>query len=125
LLERLPGLGEHGCSLGRPGGFAQRMHEGTWIGHVTEHVALEIQKLAGTPVSRGKTRSVKGRPGVYNIMYAYHDELVGLGAGRIALELVSSLLPGECEEVAGLDLLAKASERAEHDEPVPGLAALT
>src|SRR3954447_3579497 len=55
LLEALPGLHRHGCSLHRPGGFVERMREGTWLGHVVEHVALELQTAAGSPVSRGKT----------------------------------------------------------------------
>ncbi|MFN8482736.1 MAG: cyanophycin synthetase [Anaerolineae bacterium] len=58
LLALLPSLEEHGCSYGRPGGFIERMREGTWPGHVVEHVALELQSLAGTPVTYGKTRTV-------------------------------------------------------------------
>ena len=58
LLALMPSLEEHGCSYGRPGGFIQRMREGTWPGHVIEHVALELQNLAGTPVTYGKTRTV-------------------------------------------------------------------
>ena len=54
LTELLPGLYEHTCSIGKPGGFLQRMREGTWMGHVVEHVALELQNLAGAEVSRGK-----------------------------------------------------------------------
>ena len=102
LLELLPGLERHGCSLKRRGGFVTRMREGTWIGHVTEHVALELQTMAGTRVTRGKTRSVKGRPGVYNVMFAYQEEEVGLLAGRVALELVNSLLPDELQGIDGL-----------------------
>jgi cyanophycin synthetase len=49
----------------------QRLRDGTWLGHVAEHVALELQTMAGTRVTRGKTRSVKGKPGVYNVMFAY------------------------------------------------------
>ena len=103
LLRLLPGLDRHHCSRGRRGGFVERLHEGTWIGHVVEHVALELQTLAGDRVTRGKTRSVKGTPGVYNVMYAYRDERVGLLAGRIAVELVDSLLPEELRGVQGLD----------------------
>ena len=49
LLAALPGLGEHGCSYGEPGGFIRRMteDEGTWLGHVLEHVAIELQNIAG------------------------------------------------------------------------------
>ncbi len=78
LLALLPGLHAHHCSLGRPGGFVERLQDGTWLGHVAEHIALELQSLVGSPVSRGKTRSVPGRAGVYNILYAYQEERVGL-----------------------------------------------
>src|SRR5688500_11261359 len=59
LLELMPTLQEHTCSYAEPGGFVRRMteDEGTWLGHVLEHVAIELQCLAGTPVSYGKTRS--------------------------------------------------------------------
>src|SRR3712207_245940 len=97
LIEMLPGLERHGCSYRRRGGFIDRMREGTWIGHVTEHVALELQSMAGQRSTRGKTRSVKNKPGVYNVMFAYKEEQVGLMAGRIALELVNSLLPEDLQ----------------------------
>ncbi len=103
LLDLLPGLHEHGCSLHRPGGFVQRLHDGTWLGHVAEHVAIELQQLVGHRGTRGKTRGVRGQPGVYNVMYSYEDELVGLLAGRIALELIDQLLPAELRGVLGLD----------------------
>ena len=105
LMALLPGLVEHGCSYKAPGGFERRMREGTWLGHVAEHVALELQTLAGTPVTRGKTRSVKGRPGVYNILYAYRDEALGRAAGAAALRLVESLLPEELRGFEGLQRL--------------------
>src|SRR5919199_3113900 len=103
LLDLLPGVGRHRCSLKVRGGFEKRLIEGTWIGHVAEHVALELQTLAGSRAVRGKTRSVKGRPGVYNVMFAYNEEKVGLAAGRMALELVDSLLPEDLRGVSGLD----------------------
>ncbi|TFI59713.1 cyanophycin synthetase [Sphingomonas parva] len=103
LLEALPGVGRHACSLKVRGGFEKRLREGTWLGHVAEHIALELQTLAGSRAVRGKTRSVKNRPGVYNVMFAYNEERVGLAAGRIALELVNSLLPPELEGISGLD----------------------
>src|SRR4051812_44867523 len=103
LLEMLPGVGRHGCSLKVRGGFERRLREGTWLGHVAEHVALELQTLAGSRATRGKTRSVKNRPGVYNVMFAYNEERVGLMAGRIALEFVDSLLPNDLQGIGGLD----------------------
>jgi cyanophycin synthetase len=116
LLALLPGLHQHGCCYNEPGGFVQRLEEGTWHGHVAEHVAIELQSLAGTPVTRGKTRSVTGEPGVYNVMYAYREQEVGLLAGRLALRLVDSLLPPELQGVRGLD-------RVYRDEDEPALQA--
>ncbi len=107
LLAALPGLDAHGCSYQSHGGLILRMREGTWLGHVIEHVALELQKLVGTPVTRGKTRSVKGRPGVYNILYAYDGAGLGRAAGRAAVELVHSLLPRELQGVDGLERIAE------------------
>lgn len=70
LLAALPGLAEHGCSYGEPGGFIRRMteDEGTWLGHVLEHVAIELQNIAGIRVTFGKTRGT-GKPGVYHVVY--------------------------------------------------------
>lgn len=107
LVALLPGLHTHGCSLGAPGGLEERMRKGTWLGHVAGHVALELQTLEGHPVTRGKTRSVSGRPGVYNVMFGYEEEEVGLLAGRQALELVQSLLPEGLPGIEGLDRLAE------------------
>ena len=106
LLAALPGLEAHGCSYKAHGGLVLRMREGTWLGHVIEHVALELQKMAGVEVGRGKTRSVKGRPGVYNILYVYEGEGLGRAAGRAAIELVHSLLPRDLQGVEGLDRIA-------------------
>jgi cyanophycin synthetase len=90
LTELLPGLYEHNCSVGKPGGFLQRMREGTWMGHVLEHVALELQNLAGAEVTRGKTRGA-GERGVYNVVYAYAQEDVGIAAGKLAVRLLNHL----------------------------------
>jgi len=89
LLQMLPGLREHSCSRGRKGGFVERLHEGTWLGHVAEHCALALQQVVGHDIRRGKTRQVKGREGVYNVIYGYVDEQVGLAAGRLAVRLVN------------------------------------
>ncbi|MGD9510238.1 MAG: cyanophycin synthetase, partial [Geminicoccaceae bacterium] len=82
LLETLPGLRQHGCSYNEPGGFVRRLDEdeGTWLGHVLEHVAIELQNVAGTPVSFGKTRGT-GNPGEYFVVYEYEQSEVGLEAG--------------------------------------------
>ncbi len=93
LTEMMPSLYDHRCSVGRPGGFLQRMREGTWMGHVLEHVALEIQNLAGADVGRGKTRSTSEK-GVYNVIFQYDQEDVGLAAGEMALRLLNNLIYG-------------------------------
>ncbi len=96
LLEALPGLHEHGCSYREPGGFVRRLREddGTWLGHVLEHVALEIQNAAGNRATFGKTRSTD-TPGVYTVVYQYVQRDVGKAAGNLALDLLHSLLPEE------------------------------
>ena len=87
LVRLLPGLEEHHCSVGERGGFLTRMREGTWLGHVAEHVAIEIQNAIGIPVSFGRTRETK-TPGVYNMVYEMEEERVGIKAGKLALDVV-------------------------------------
>ncbi len=96
LLEALPGLHEHGCSYGAPGGFVRRLREdeGTWMGHILEHVAIELQNVAGEPVTFGKTRGA-GAEGRYHVVYQYEQEDVGLEAGRLGIALLHSLLRPE------------------------------
>jgi cyanophycin synthetase len=91
LLQLLPGLADHTCSLGRPGGFVERLTDGTWLGHVAEHVALEIQRQTGAHIPRGKTRSA-GRPGRYNVIFGYGEEQVGVAAGKLAVALVNNMV---------------------------------
>jgi cyanophycin synthetase len=98
LVAALPGLAEHGCSYREPGGFIRRMREGegTWLGHVLEHVAIELQNVAGEDVTFGKTRSMSDdRPGVYSVVYEYAQKEEGIAAGELALKLLDSLLPAE------------------------------
>ncbi|HEY8375839.1 MAG TPA: acetate--CoA ligase family protein, partial [Nannocystis sp.] len=98
LLAAIPSLHEHTCSYGDPGGFVRRLREehGTWLGHVLEHVAIEIQVLTGAKVSFGKTRSMS-TPGHYFVVYEYEEERVGEAAGDLALDLLHSLLPPHFE----------------------------
>src|SRR6476619_7635157 len=109
LLGVLPGLHDHQCSRGRDGGFVERLVEGTWAGHVVEHVALELERTAGHEITRGKTRST-GEDGVYNVIFGYLDETVGTLAGQLAVRLVNHLVPGI--ELAEDDF----DFAAEHDE---------
>jgi cyanophycin synthetase len=94
LLEMLPAVGQHTCGTGRVGGFEGRLREGTWAGHVAEHVALQLQREAGTEVGRGKTRGT-GEPGRYHVVYSYAEESVGLAAGRLAVRLVNHLVEAD------------------------------
>ncbi|MCP4298962.1 MAG: cyanophycin synthetase [Gammaproteobacteria bacterium] len=97
LLAHLPGLHDHGCSYREPGGFIRRLREeeGTWLGHVMEHVALELQNVAGSDVTFGRTRSIDERPGFYNMVFQYKDAAVGRRASKLALDVLHSLLPDE------------------------------
>src|ERR1700726_43365 len=94
LAAALPGLVEHGCSYREPGGFFRRMREedGTWLGHVLEHVAIELQNIAGEEVTFGKTRSAIA-PGVYTVVYEYAQRDEGIAAGELGLRLLCWLLP--------------------------------
>jgi cyanophycin synthetase len=94
LKSLLPSLIEHRCSEGVRGGFFTRLDEGTWLGHVMEHVALEIQELAGIDVGFGRARSA-GPPGVYNVIYECEERETGILAGETAIELIEALIAGE------------------------------
>ncbi|SHI64424.1 cyanophycin synthetase [Desulfofundulus thermosubterraneus] len=112
LLSLLPGLGEHHCSRRRPGGFVERLKEGTYLGHVVEHVALELCKLAGQEVIYGKTRRGDGET-VYEVIFEYVSAPGGLAAARAAVELVQALLEGRTVEVA--ELVERVRQAAEEE----------
>lgn len=97
LIAALPSLQEHGCSYVEPGGFIRRLREGegTWFGHVWEHVAIEVQNIAGADVTFGKTRGAYDEPGVYNMIFEFEEERVGLEAAELALKFLTSLLPDD------------------------------
>jgi len=94
LLAAVPSLRAHTCSYDTEGGFVRRLVEdgGTWLGHVLEHVAIELQQLTGANVVFGKTRS-EGTPGLYHVVFEYEEERVGEAASNLALELIHNLLP--------------------------------
>lgn len=104
LIEALPGLAEHGCSYREPGGFIRRLREdeGTWLGHVLEHCAIEVQNVAGSDVTFGRTRGT-GEPGQYNMVYEYRQRDVGLDAGKLAMRLLMHLLPQSLKEQVDYD----------------------
>lgn len=91
LKQMLPSLYEHACSRNKPGGFFERVAEGTWMGHVIEHIALELQSLAGIDVGFGRTRGT-GKPGVYHVVYEYDEAKAGLYAGEAAIKLVEAII---------------------------------
>jgi cyanophycin synthetase len=90
LVKLLPSLQGHGCSIGGPGGFIQRLHRGTWIGHIAEHIALELQCIAGMEVGFGKTYDTVEK-GIYKVVYRYRVESAGIRAGQAAVELVEAV----------------------------------
>ena len=90
----MPSLYEHRCSEKKPGGFFERVRLGTWLGHVIEHVALELQSLAGMPCGFGRTRT-NGQKGIYHVVFSYQVENAGLYAAKAAVKIVEALKAGE------------------------------
>ncbi len=89
-----PGMITHRCSKGCEGGFFMRVDEGTWMGHIIEHIALEIQTLADMDTGFGRTRGY-GEKGVYNVVFSYIEESVGRYAARAAVRICEALIEGE------------------------------
>ncbi len=94
LEKLLPSLYEHRCSVGKPGGFFERVDEGTWMGHVIEHIALEIQTLAGMDTGFGRTRTY-GEEGVYFVVFDYMEEKVGIFAAKASVKIAEALAEGK------------------------------
>ncbi len=94
LEDMFPTMYSHRCSVGEPGGFFQRVEEGTWMGHIIEHIALEIQTLAGMDTGFGRTRGY-GEEGVYNVVFSYIEEDAGRYAARAAVRICEALIAGE------------------------------
>ncbi|MET0466791.1 MAG: cyanophycin synthetase [Chitinophagaceae bacterium] len=100
-LEKLiPTLYEHRCSEGVAGGFFSRVDEGTWMGHVIEHIALEIQTLAGMDCGFGRTRSTGEREGVYSVVFDYIEEDAGVYAARSAVRIAEALINDQPYDIA-------------------------
>ncbi|MFZ9031141.1 MAG: cyanophycin synthetase [Robiginitalea sp.] len=97
FLDRLramfPSMYSHRCSEGCPGGFFIRVEEGTWMGHVIEHIALEIQTMAGMDTGFGRTRGY-GEKGVYSVVFSYIEENAGRYAARAAVDICQALIDG-------------------------------
>lgn len=91
LENIMPSLYSHRCSEGKPGGLFQRIEMGTWMGHVIEHIALELQTLAGMDTGFGRTRETK-TPGVYNVVFSYIEENAGVMAAKEAVKLAECVI---------------------------------
>jgi cyanophycin synthetase len=98
LEKVLPTLYEHRCSELRPGGFFERVDEGTWMGHVIEHVALELQTLAGMDMGFGRTRGT-GKEGEYYVVFDYMEEEAGIYAAKAAFKLCEALIEGNLYDI--------------------------
>lgn len=99
LSALLPGLAEHRCGVGEPGGFLLRLREGTWAGHILEHVVLELQNLAGMRTGFGKTRQTSVR-GVYKMAFRTRQEEVGRAALNAGCELLLAAINDEPYDLA-------------------------
>ncbi len=100
-LEALfPTMIEHRCSEGIRGGFFSRIERGTWMGHVIEHIALEIQTLAGMETGFGRTRETK-TPGIYNVVFSYTEENVGIFAAESSVHIAEALINGTEYDLEG------------------------
>ena len=91
LTARLPGLAAHRCGVGEPGGFLERLKEGTWVGHILEHVVLEIQNMSGMKTGFGQTRSTHVN-GVYKMAFRTRQEQVGRAALTVARDLLMAMI---------------------------------
>ncbi|WP_142784920.1 cyanophycin synthetase [Changchengzhania lutea] len=91
LKAMFPSMYAHRCSEGCEGGFFMRVDEGTWMGHVIEHIALEIQSLAGMDTGFGRTRGY-GEEGVYNVVFSYIEESVGRYAAEVSVKICEALI---------------------------------
>ena len=99
LKAMFPTMYSHRCSEGCEGGFFMRVDDGTWMGHIIEHIALEIQTLAGMDTGFGRTRGY-GEVGVYNVVFSYMEESVGRYAAQASVKICEALIKGEAYDIA-------------------------
>ena len=99
LEKMFPSMHSHRCSVGKAGGFFQRVKEGTWMGHVIEHIALEIQTLAGMDCGFGRTRGY-GEEGVYFVVFNHMVGRVGRYAAKASFRIAEALISGEEYDLA-------------------------
>jgi len=99
LVTLIPTLKEHGCSIGKPGGFIQRLKNGTWAGHIIEHIAIELQCLAEMKVGYGKTLDTSEK-GIYIVAFRYLVESAGLKAAKEAVSLFEAVAEGKSFDIS-------------------------
>jgi len=122
----LPSLYDHECSEGHKGGFLFRVEDGTWLGHVIEHVALELQRLAGMKVNFGKTRSTSIK-GVYHVVIAYTEERAGIYAAKAAVRLIEDLISEPDDRIVinrMEDDIFELQQIAEREHPGPSTGSI-
>ena len=112
-LEKLiPSMHKHRCSKDYAGGFFERVKEGTWMGHVIEHIALEIQSMAGMECGFGRTRGT-GKEGIYNVVFSYMEENVGLFAAKASVKIAEALIDNtEYDLEADIKLMRQMREKS-------------
>ncbi len=107
IEKMFPSMYSHRCSPGVPGGFFTRVKDGTWMGHVIEHIALEIQTLAGMECGFGRTRETSTK-GVYHVVFSYYEKKAGIFAAKASVAIAEALISG-----ADYDLEADIQELRE------------
>ncbi len=117
----LPSMYAHRCSEGEAGGFFKRIEMGTWMGHVIEHIALEIQHLAGMSVGFGRTRETK-TPGTYNVVFDYVEEKVGVFAAEESVKIAQALIDNTDYNIA--DCVQKLKEIREQERLGPSTGSI-
>lgn len=131
MENMMPSLYEHKCSPGRIGGFFERLDRGTWAGHVVEHVALELQCLAGQEVAFGKTFNTD-ETGIYNLVYRYVDENTGLRVGKMAVDIVEKMFDSivtdikplvfELKKISAMSLLGPSTQSIVNEAAKRGIS---
>jgi cyanophycin synthetase len=99
IQKLFPSMYGHRCSIGAPGGFFKRVDDGTWMGHVIEHIALELQTLSGMFCGFGRTRST-GKEGIYNVVFSYMEEKAGIYTAKAAVRIAEALIAGNDYDLA-------------------------
>ena len=121
LKAMFPSMYSHRCSEGCEGGFFMRVDEGTWMGHIIEHIALEIQTLAGMDTGFGRTRGY-GEEGVYSVVFSFIEESVGRYAAKMAVDICEALIKGEAYDMT--DDIQKMRELREDDRLGPSTGSI-